>query len=415
MQTLERFFLFVTGDQPERFEKANSSCADSVILDLENAVSSEKKIIARENALNFMSNDEKVLIAVRAKIVITSRLAGSYPSVDGITTEFMKNELTIQNAIHPPQISHVNRAFSYLKQEIEWVPQIMRLAQYPHGAFSHEGQMVDKPLLEKAKGFWLIAFSKYMKESPMKALVCVKQVVDHNVRIRIKQDYSDVDISDSKLSINPFDEIAVEEAVRLKERGLISEVVVVSIGNTGVGDVLRTALAAGADRAIHILTKNSLTPLIVAKTITAITRNEKPDIILLGKQAIDDDCNQVGQMLAALLDLPQATNVSEITISDNSLTAVREVDGGLETLNLSLPAVLTTDLRLNTPRNISLPNVIKAKKKPVKEIDFDSLGINPSSRLTIIKVDEPARRKAGIIVPDINTLLDKLKNEEKVI
>ncbi|EOZ4301507.1 electron transfer flavoprotein subunit beta/FixA family protein [Salmonella enterica] len=255
----------------------------------------------------------------------------------------------------------------------------------------------------------------------MKALVCVKQVVDHNVRIRIKQDHSDVDISDSKLSINPFDEIAVEEAVRLKERGLISEVVVVSIGNTGVGDVLRTALAAlaalaaGADRAIHILTKNSLTPLIVAKTITAITRNEKPDIILLGKQAIDDDCNQVGQMLAALLDLPQATNVSEITISDNSLTAVREVDGGLETLNLSLPAVLTTDLRLNTPRNISLPNVIKAKKKPVKEIDFDSLGINPSSRLTIIKVDEPARRKAGIIVPDINTLLDKLKNEEKVI
>ncbi|EDJ8076975.1 CoA ester lyase [Salmonella enterica subsp. enterica] len=151
MQTLERFFLFVTGDQPERFEKANSSCADSVILDLENAVSSEKKIIARENALNFMSNDEKVLIAVRTKIVITSRLAGSYPSVDGITTEFMKNELTIQNAIHPPQISHVNRAFSYLKQEIEWVPQIMRLAQYPHGAFSHEGQMVDKPLLEKAK------------------------------------------------------------------------------------------------------------------------------------------------------------------------------------------------------------------------------------------------------------------------
>lgn len=249
----------------------------------------------------------------------------------------------------------------------------------------------------------------------MKALVCVKQVVDHNVRIRIKQDHSDVDISDSKLSINPFDEIAVEEAVRLKERGLISEVVVVSIGNTGVGDVLRTALAAGADRAIHILTKNSLTPLIVAKTITAITRNEKPDIILLGKQAIDDDCNQVGQMLAALLDLPQATNVSEITISDDSLTAVREVDGGLETLNLSLPAVLTTDLRLNTPRNISLPNVIKAKEKPVKEIDFDSLGINPSSRLTIIKVDEPARRKAGIIVPDINTLLDKLKNEEKVI
>ncbi len=249
----------------------------------------------------------------------------------------------------------------------------------------------------------------------MKALVCVKQVVDHNVRIRIKQDHSDVDISDSKLSINPFDEIAVEEAVRLKERGLISEVVVVSIGNTGVGDVLRTALAAGADRAIHILTKNSLTALIVAKTITAITRNEKPDIILLGKQAIDDDCNQVGQMLAALLDLPQATNVSEITISDNSLTAVREVDGGLETLNLSLPAVLTTDLRLNTPRNISLPNVIKAKNKPVKEIDFDSLGINPSSRLTIIKVDEPARRKAGIIVPDINTLLDKLKNEEKVI
>ncbi|EJW0941797.1 electron transfer flavoprotein subunit beta/FixA family protein [Salmonella enterica] len=268
---------------------------------------------------------------------------------------------------------------------------------------------------KKQKGFWLIAFSKYMKESPMKALVCVKQVVEHNVRIRIKRDHSDVDISDSKLSINPFDEIAVEEAVRLKERGLISEVVVVSIGNTGVGDVLRTALAAGADRAIHILTKNSLTPLIVAKTITAITRNEKPDIILLGKQAIDDDCNQVGQMLAALLDLPQATNVSEITISDNSLTAVREVDGGLETLNLSLPAVLTTDLRLNTPRNISLPNVIKAKKKPVKEIDFDSLGINPSSRLTIIKVDEPARRKAGIIVPDINTLLDKLKNEEKVI
>ncbi|EGC6142513.1 electron transfer flavoprotein subunit beta/FixA family protein [Salmonella enterica] len=249
----------------------------------------------------------------------------------------------------------------------------------------------------------------------MKVLVCVKQVVDHNVRIRIKQDHSDVDISDCKLSINPFDEIAVEEAVRLKERGVISEIVAVSIGYKGVGDVLRTALAYGADRAIHILTEKSLDPLIVAKTITAITKNEKPDIILLGKQAIDDDCNQVGQMLAALLDLPQATNISKVTVSDNLLTAVREIDGGAETLGLSLPAVLTTDLRLNTPRNISLPNFIKAKKKTVEEINFDSLGISPSSKLTTIKVDEPATREAGIIVPDISTLLNKLKNEEKII
>ncbi|EMM0381102.1 TPA: electron transfer flavoprotein subunit beta/FixA family protein [Pluralibacter gergoviae] len=249
----------------------------------------------------------------------------------------------------------------------------------------------------------------------MKALVCVKQVVDHKVKIRIRQDRSGVDTADVKLSINPFDEIAVEEAVRLKEKGAIGEIVAVSAGGAGVADVLRTALAMGADRAIHLQSDAALAPLTVAKALAALCDEENPDLILLGKQAIDDDCNQVGQMLAALRDLPQATNASEITLADGSATVTREVDGGLETLRLTLPAAITADLRLNAPRNISLPSIMKAKKKPLESRSLESLGVATTSRLTTLRVDEPAARAAGVMVDDVDALVSKLKNAEQLI
>ena len=249
----------------------------------------------------------------------------------------------------------------------------------------------------------------------MKALVCVKQVVDHKVKIRIRQDRSGVDTADVKLSINPFDEIAVEEAVRLKEKGAIGEIVAVSAGGAGVADVLRTALAMGADRAIHLQSDAALAPLTVAKALAALCDEENPDLILLGKQAIDDDCNQVGQMLAALRDLPQATNASEITLADGSVTVTREVDGGLETLRLTLPAAITAALRLNAPRNISLPSIRKAKKKPLESRSLESLGVATTSRLTTLRVDEPAARAAGVMVDDVDALVSKLKNAEQLI
>lgn len=249
----------------------------------------------------------------------------------------------------------------------------------------------------------------------MKALVCVKQVVDHKVKIRIRQDRSGVDTADVKLSINPFDEIAVEEAVRLKEKGALGEIVAVSAGGAGVADVLRTALAMGADRAIHLQSDAALAPLTVAKALAALCDEENPDLILLGKQAIDDDCNQVGQMLAALRDLPQATNASEITLADGSVTVTREVDGGLETLRLTLPAAITADLRLNAPRNISLPSIMKAKKKPLESRSLESLGVATTSRLTTLRVDEPAARAAGVMVDDVDALVNKLKNAEQLI
>ncbi|WP_330992733.1 electron transfer flavoprotein subunit beta/FixA family protein [Pluralibacter gergoviae] len=249
----------------------------------------------------------------------------------------------------------------------------------------------------------------------MKALVCVKQVVDHKVKIRIRQDRSGVDTTDVKLSINPFDEIAVEEAVRLKEKGAIGEIVAVSAGGAGVADVLRTTLAMGADRAIHLQSDAALAPLTVAKALAALCDEENPDLILLGKQAIDDDCNQVGQMLAALRDLPQATNASEITLADGSVTVTREVDGGLETLRLTLPAAITADLRLNAPRNISLPSIMKAKKKPLESRSLESLGVATTSRLTTLRVDEPAARAAGVMVDDVDALVSKLKNAEQLI
>ncbi|EMO7187518.1 electron transfer flavoprotein subunit beta/FixA family protein [Pluralibacter gergoviae] len=249
----------------------------------------------------------------------------------------------------------------------------------------------------------------------MKALVCVKQVVDHKVKIRIRQDRSGVDTADVKLSINPFDEIAVEEAVRLKEKGAIGEIVAVSAGGAGVADVLRTALALGADRAIHLQSDAALAPLTVAKALAALCDEENPDLILLGKQAIDDDCNQVGQMLAALRDLPQATNASEITLADGSATVTREVDGGLETLRLTLPAAITADLRLNAPRNISLPSIMKAKKKSLESRSLESLGVATTSRLTTLRVEEPAARAAGVMVDDVDALVSKLKNAEHLI
>ncbi|MCT4712768.1 electron transfer flavoprotein subunit beta/FixA family protein [Enterobacteriaceae bacterium H11S18] len=249
----------------------------------------------------------------------------------------------------------------------------------------------------------------------MKVLVCIKQVIDHKVKIRIKSDRSGVDIADCKLSINPFDEIAVEEAVRLKEQGQIEEIIVVSIGGVRVTDALRTALALGADRGVHVSTDSLLAPLTVAKTLAAIARIEQPALILAGKQAIDDDCNQTGQMLAALLAWPQATNASTLILSEDALQVIREMDGGMETLCLQLPAVVTTDLRLNTPRNISLPNIMKAKKKPLTEMTLQQLGIDPTSRLTLLKVSEPPQRAPGIVVTDVDALIHKLKNEAKVV
>jgi len=243
----------------------------------------------------------------------------------------------------------------------------------------------------------------------------VKRVVDYNVKVRVKSDGSGVDIANVKMSMNPFDEIAVEEAVRLKEKGVVSEVIAVSCGVTQCQETLRTAMAIGADRAILVESADELQPLAVAKLLSALVAKEQPGLIILGKQAIDDDANQVGQMLAALADLPQATFASKVEIADNTATVTREIDGGLETLSLSLPAVVTTDLRLNEPRYVTLPNIMKAKKKPLDTVTPAALGVDVASRLKTLKVAEPAGRKAGIKVADVATLVDKLKNEAKVI
>ena len=249
----------------------------------------------------------------------------------------------------------------------------------------------------------------------MKVLVPVKRVVDYNVKVRVKSDGTGVDIANVKMSMNPFDEIAVEEAVRLKEKGVVTEVIAVSCGVTQCQETLRTAMAIGADRAILVETTEELQPLAVAKLLKALVDKEQPGLIILGKQAIDDDCNQTGQMLAALANLPQATFASKVEVSGDSANVTREVDGGLETLKVKLPAVITTDLRLNEPRYVTLPNIMKAKKKTLEVIKPADLGVDVSSRIKTLKVSEPPKRSAGIKVPDVATLVAKLKNEAKVI
>ncbi len=249
----------------------------------------------------------------------------------------------------------------------------------------------------------------------MKILVPVKRVVDYNVKVRVKSDGSGVDIANVKMSMNPFDEIAVEEAMRLKEAGKATEVVVVSCGITQCQETLRTAMAIGADRAVLIETDAELQPLAVAKLIKALADKEQPQLIILGKQAIDDDCNQTGQMLAALLDWPQATFASKLVIDGDKAVVTREVDGGLETLTLTLPAIVTTDLRLNEPRYVTLPNIMKAKKKTMEVVKPADLGVDVTPRLKTLKVVEPPKRSAGIKVPDVATLVSKLKTEAKVI
>ncbi|MGB6242038.1 MAG: electron transfer flavoprotein subunit beta/FixA family protein [Castellaniella sp.] len=249
----------------------------------------------------------------------------------------------------------------------------------------------------------------------MKVLVPVKRVVDFNVKVRVKSDHTGVDIANVKMSMNPFDEIAVEEAVRLKEKGVVAEVVAVSCGVAQCQETLRTAMAIGADRGILVQTDVELQPLAVAKMLAALAQKEQPQLIVLGKQAIDDDANQTGQMLAALLDWPQATNASQVEVQGDRVQVTREVDGGLETLSLALPAVITTDLRLNEPRYVTLPNIMKAKKKPLDTVLPADLNVDPAPRLKTLKVTEPPSRSAGVIVPDVAALVDKLKNEAKVI
>ena len=249
----------------------------------------------------------------------------------------------------------------------------------------------------------------------MKVLVPVKRVVDYNVKVRVKSDGSGVDVANVKMSMNPFDEIAVEEAMRLKEAGKATEVIVVSCGVTQCQETLRTAMAIGADRAVLIETDVELQPLAVAKLLKALADKEQPQLIILGKQAIDDDCNQTGQMLAALLGWPQATFASKLVIDGDKATVTREVDGGLETLTLTLPAIVTTDLRLNEPRYVTLPNIMKAKKKTMDIVKPADLGVDVVPRLKTLKVVEPPKRSAGIKVPDVVTLVAKLKNEAKVI
>jgi electron transfer flavoprotein beta subunit len=249
----------------------------------------------------------------------------------------------------------------------------------------------------------------------MKVLVPVKRVVDYNVKVRVKSDGSGVDIANVKMSMNPFDEIAVEEAMRLKEAGTVTEVVAVSCGVTQCQETLRTAMAIGADRALLVETDAELQPLAVAKLIKALVDKEQPQLIILGKQAIDDDCNQTGQMLAALLDWPQATFASKVVIEGGKAIVTREVDGGLEILSLTMPAIITTDLRLNEPRYVTLPNIMKAKKKQLDILKPDELGVDVAPRLKTIKVSEPAKRAAGVMVPDVATLVTKLKTEAKVI
>jgi len=249
----------------------------------------------------------------------------------------------------------------------------------------------------------------------MKALVAVKRVVDFNVKVRVKSDQSGVDIANVKMSMNPFDEIAVEEAVRLKEKGVATEVIAVSCGVQQCQETLRTAMAIGADRGILVQTDEELQPLAVAKLLKAIVDKEQPGLVILGKQAIDDDANQTGQMLAAIADLPQATFASKLEVAGGKATATREVDGGLETIAIAMPAVITTDLRLNEPRYVTLPNIMKAKKKPLDVVKPEDLGVDLKPRLKTLKVTEPPKRSAGIKVADVATLVDKLKNEAKVI
>jgi electron transfer flavoprotein beta subunit len=249
----------------------------------------------------------------------------------------------------------------------------------------------------------------------MKILVAVKRVVDYNVKVRCKSDGSDVDIANVKMSMNPFDEIAVEEAVRLKEAGKATEIVVASLGVKQCEETLRTALAMGADRAIHVETDAILQPLAVAKLLKAIVDKEQPQLVILGKQAIDDDANQTGQMLAALMNAPQGTFASKVEIAGDKVAVTREIDGGLETVSLSLPAIVTTDLRLNEPRYVKLPNIMAAKKKPLDKLTPADLGIDPAPRLKTLKVSDPPVRKAGIKVGSVAELVSKLKNEAKVI
>src|SRR5512134_3202918 len=247
----------------------------------------------------------------------------------------------------------------------------------------------------------------------MKVLVAVKRVVDYNVKVRVKSDGSGVDIANVKMSMNPFDEIAVEEAVRLKEKGVVTEVIAVSCGVTQCQETLRTAMAIAADRAILVETAEELQPLAVAKLLKALVDKEVPGLVILGKQAIDDDSNQTGQMLAALADRPQATFASKVELAGDKARVTREVDGGLETVEVTLPAVVTTDLRLNEPRYVTLPNIMKAKKKTLDVVKPEALGVDVAPRIKTLKVSEPPKRSAGIKVPDVATLVDKLKNVSK--
>src|SRR5262245_30632181 len=249
----------------------------------------------------------------------------------------------------------------------------------------------------------------------MKILVSVKRVVDFNVKVRVKADGSGVETANVKMSMNPFDEIAVEEAVRLKEAGTATEIVAVSCGAQACQETLRTALALGADRAVLVETDAELQPLAVAKLLRAIAKKENPNLVILGKQAIDDDCNQTGQMLAALLGWPQATFASKLKIEGDKASVTREVDGGLETVSIGLPAVVTTDLRLNEPRYVTLPNIMKAKKKTLEVLKPEALGVDVAPRLKTLRVDEPPKRKAGVKVPDAKALVQKLRGEAKVI
>ena len=249
----------------------------------------------------------------------------------------------------------------------------------------------------------------------MKVLVAVKRVVDSNVKVRVRSDGTGVDLANVKMSMNPFDEIAAEEAVRLKERGVVTEIVAVTCGVAQCQETLRTAMAIGADRAVLVETADELQPLAVAKLLKALVDKEQPQLVILGKQAIDDDCNQTGQMLAALAGLGQATFASKVEVADGHATVTREIDGGLETVKLALPAVVTADLRLNEPRYVTLPNIMKAKKKPLETLKPADLGVDVAPRLKALKVAEPPMRGAGVKVPDVATLVAKLKNEAKVI
>jgi electron transfer flavoprotein beta subunit len=249
----------------------------------------------------------------------------------------------------------------------------------------------------------------------MKVLVAVKRVVDYNVKIRVKADKTGVETANVKMSMNPFDEIGVEEAIRLREAGIASEVIAISLGVAQCQETIRTALAMGADRGIHVVSDAELQPLAVAKLIKAVVEKEKPELVILGKQAIDDDCNQTGQMLAALLGWSQGTFASKLKREGDRLLVTREVDGGLETINLKLPAVVTTDLRLNEPRYASLPNIMKAKKKPIEQLTPEALGVDVTPRLVTLKVEEPSKRQGGRKVASVAELVDKLRNEARVI